>query len=228
MLRLIVLSTLLPLLARAAPLPLLGLGDDTGLLGSDTGSSGVDAGLLAGTGLPILGNGVPSTTSLPVLSHNNNGLPVVGNNGPISSTTNNLPLLGSNSEDLLNVAAGITGDVSATINAALGVTIDLTSTTQLLCSLVYGTFSEKQYDLGCTCLDQDGGILLDVDVDVEAIVNVDGLQAWVEAQVSIPNRRLILLSVTELMPGIDSPWRVRSLVSCWSSTDVYEGWRWRR
>ncbi len=39
--------------------------------------------------------------------------------------------------------------------------------------------------MGCSCLGSDGGILLDVDVDVEAIVNVIGLEAWVQAQVCL-------------------------------------------
>jgi len=78
----------------------------------------------------------------------------------------------------------VTANVGSILSVALGVHIDLDITTQLLCSLVSGTFSGQSYDMGCTCLGSDGGILLDVNVDVEAIVNVVGLEPWVQAQVS--------------------------------------------
>ena len=147
MLRLASLLPLLPLLAAAPlPMPLLGLGDNGGLLSSLGPNSG-------GASLPVLGS------------------------------------TGQTTGTVLGVAAGVTADVGSVLSVALGVTLDLDATTQLLCSLVSGTFSDKAYDLGCTCLGSDGGILLDVDVDVEAVVNVVGLEAWVQAQVSDPARK---------------------------------------
>ena len=156
------LVAVLPLLASAVPLPLplLGLGDDN------------SGGLLGGLG--GLGSGGDGIDNLPL---NTDTLPLGNDDSPLDT---GLPVLGS----LTNVTAGITADVGSILSVALGINLDLIDTTQLLCSLVSGTFSDRPYDLGCTCLGSDGGILLDVDVDVEAIVNVVGLDVWVQAQVS--------------------------------------------
>jgi hypothetical protein len=53
----------------------------------------------------------------------------------------------------------------------------------LTCGPVSGLFNDHQYDLGCSCAGAEGGLLLGLDVDVGAILNVVGLDAWVRAQV---------------------------------------------
>jgi len=112
-------------------------------------------------------------------------LPLLGSNG--NSVINNLPFLGSITNNLPIVGATVNAavDIGTALSVPLGIALDLEVSTQLLCSLVSATFSNRQYDMGCTCLGSDGRILLDVDVDVSAIVNVAGLDAWMHAQVCL-------------------------------------------
>ena len=205
MFRFTALIAVLPLLVSAVPLPmpLLGLGDE------DSGGLG-GGGLLGGAGLP-LGSGSDGLNNLPL---NTDNLPLIGSDSPLDNS--GLPVLGS----LTNVTASITADAGSILSVALGINLDLTDTSQLLCSLVSGTFSERPYDLGCTCLGSDGGILLDVDVDVEAIVNVVGLDAWVQAQVSRDESLVVQGRLPVLMKRVDQLGWVRGLVSGKCSADL--------
>lgn len=66
----------------------------------------------------------------------------------------------------------------------LGLKLDLEVETWLKCHTVNGVFGGREYDLGCTCLGAVGGLMLGIDIDINAVVNVAGLDAWVRAEVS--------------------------------------------
>ena len=86
-------------------------------------------------------------------------------------------------------------DVLDPITASLGLNLDLDIGQTLICNTVNGTFGGRDYNLGCTCLDLTGSLLLEVDVD--AITNVDGLQSWIAAQVSDTVRSVVCLLTHE-------------------------------
>jgi hypothetical protein len=85
----------------------------------------------------------------------------------------------------LNLGAdvGLDLNLAPILDLNLGVDLDLTVDSWLKCNRVQGPFGGRDYDLGCSCIGTGGGLLLGVDVD--AVVNVDGLDAWVRAQVSL-------------------------------------------
>ena len=85
---------------------------------------------------------------------------------------------------LLGGVFSTVSDVLDPITASIGVELDLDIAQWLTCNTVSGSFGGRDYDLGCTCQSLAGGLLLEVDVDT--VINVDGLEAWIGAQVSSP------------------------------------------
>ena len=83
-----------------------------------------------------------------------------------------------------NVVQGATDMVDNVLNVALGINLNLDVDTFLTCNHVNGSYAGQDYDLGCTCSGDGLGLLLNVDVDVAALTNVVGLDAFVKAQVS--------------------------------------------
>ena len=164
-------------------LPILGTGGgDLPLLGSTSPLSGVTGGNGNGGLLSGVTGGNENGGLLSGVSGGNGGLlsgVTGGNDGLLSGVT------GGDGGLLSSVTAPLDTTLTSLgldLSVALGVVLDLELPTNLLCSLVSGSYSSNEYDLGCTCLGDDGGLLLEVGVD--AIVNVAGLDAWVKAQVS--------------------------------------------
>ena len=96
--------------------------------------------------------------------------------------------LGGGLGGLVGNVLSTVGDVLDPITASIGLDLNLDIGQSLTCNNVNGTFGGRDYNLGCTCQDSTGGLLLEVDVD--AVVNVDGLEAWIAAQVNSPWRKL--------------------------------------
>ena len=106
----------------------------------------------------------------------------------------------------LDLDLGLNLDLAPVLDLDLGIELDLESDTWLKCHNIQGPFGGRQYDLGCTCVGSAGGLLLEV--DVEAVVNVAGLDAWVRAQVGrvtsgresvLMNRSILVLNLTTLL-----------------------------
>jgi hypothetical protein len=186
------LSLLQPTLSAPLPLPAIlrrvdGLGLDS--LGStlqgvtalgggnnDLLSSTPASGLLApvsGTGGSTPASGLLGSTPASGLLGGGSGLLGGGNGGLLGG-------LGSGPGDLLDSTP--LGGIVGTLDVSLGVALDILVPTTLTCGNVHGWFGGEEYDMGCTCYGTDGGLLLEV--DLEAVVNVLGLEAWVKAQVS--------------------------------------------
>jgi hypothetical protein len=109
-------------------------------------------------------------------------LPLVGNAlgkrgllGDVLGTVGDIPVVG----DVVDTTVGL---LDPLIGVPLGLGLNLEVDTWLKCGLVSGLFGGRHYDLGCTCAGASGGLLLEV--DVEAVVNVAGLDTWVKAEVS--------------------------------------------
>jgi hypothetical protein len=142
-----------------------------------------------------LGNTLSGITSLG--NHgSNNGIPIVGNAfGPSNGPLGNLPLgsgglLLSNTpaDGLLSnipVISPILDHLDTGLGLNLGVALDLQVAQTLTCGNVNGWWGDKQWDMGCTCYGTDGGLLLEVEVDVDAELDLGGLDLWVKAQVSL-------------------------------------------
>lgn len=99
-------------------------------------------------------------------------VPIVGD---VLDTVGDIPIVG----DVVDSTVAL---LDPLVGVPLGLGLHLDIDTWLKCGLVSGLFGGRQYDLGCTCAGTSGGILLEV--DVEAVVNVAGLDAWVRAEVS--------------------------------------------
>ena len=84
----------------------------------------------------------------------------------------------------LDLDLGLGLDLAPILDVDLGISLDLEVGGWLTCNSVNGAFGGRRYDLGCTCIGSSGDLLLDVDVDVDALVNAQGLDVWVKSQVS--------------------------------------------
>lgn len=138
--------------------------------------------------MPLRRRGFPNTPSAPAargllgdLVDTTESLPVVS---PLLDTVSDIPIVGPLVDTTLDTVDSTLTLLDPLVDVALGVHIDLQVDTWLTCGLVGGLFGGRTYDLGCTCTGGDGGLLLGVEVDLEAVVNVAGLDAWVKAQVS--------------------------------------------
>ena len=157
--------------------------------------------LLGGSDLPL---SAPQSLPLSGLSNGplSGGLlssgPLVGGSGVLSPIADSgllqsiplVPGLLDTTTDLLDTTLSVGLDTTLVtlatlapiLDLSLGVHLDLEANTWLKCNKVSGPFGGRDYDLGCAC-SSDAGLLLQVDVD--AVVNVAGLDVWVEAQVEL-------------------------------------------